>query len=470
VMGNNEVREHWKDSEKCESCKVELGLFNRHHCRKCGGSFCTECSKYLGTVGEFYHDTGPKRLCAACYKSVEKERKAEEKKKNVGLSDFELLTLIGSGKYGKVVKVKEKATGKIFAMKVLIKKNIVDGGEVQHTITERNVLMKVKHPFLMRLRYAFQTQEKLLLLMDFVNGGELFYHLQQQPGRKFSNERARFYAAEIGLGIEHLHNMGIIYRDLKPENVLVDSEGHIRLTDFGLSKEGLYLKGDKTNTFCGTPEYLAPEILSGSDYNNAVDWWAFGALIYEMLTGWAPFYEKDIQKMYQHKVSRRIGVPDYVDPNAKHLLIRLLDRNPETRLTDPKKIKAHPWFASLDWEKLYRKEIEPPYKPAVPEDSTAMIDTFFTSKNINEEIGPADEQAIDDKTDPSFKDYSYYPERDPADIETGSWPPTGKSAGFECLSQGEEDWEPSKSQPSSYTQINPGERILEEHGLGRNVD
>lgn len=153
--------------------------------------------------------------------------------------------------------------------------------------------------------------------------------------------------------------------------------------------------------------------------------------------------------MYQHKISRRIGVPDYVDPNAKHLLIRLLDRNPDTRLTDPKKIKAHPWFAAIDWDKLYHKEIEPPYKPAVPADSTAMIDAAFTSKNISDEIGTADEPAIDDGADPSFKDYSYFPERDPAEIETGSWPPTGKSAALEFLAK---DEEPSKSQPSSYQQ------------------
>jgi len=167
--------------------------------------------------------------------------------------------------------------------------------------------MKIRHPFLMRLHYAFQTTEKLALVMDFVNGGDLFYHLQIQPGRKFSNERACFYAAEIALGIEHLHEMGILYRDLKPENILIDAEGHIRLTDFGLSKEGFYKTHDRTSTFCGTPEYLAPEVLAGGDYNNAVDWWAFGALIYEMLTGWAPFYTKDVQKMYKLKITQGSG-------------------------------------------------------------------------------------------------------------------------------------------------------------------
>jgi len=197
--------------------------------------------------------------------------------------------------------------------------------------------MKIRHPFLMKLHYAFQTAEKLILVMDFVNGGDLFHHLQMQPARKFDNERAKFYAAEICLGIEHLHELGIVYRDLKPENVLLDAEGHIRLTDFGLSKEGLFKTNDKTRTFCGTPEYLAPEIVQGGEYNNAVDWWAFGAIIYEMLTGWVPFYTKDTQKMYKLKLTAKAGIPDYVDPGAKHILLRLLDRNPDTRLTDPEK-------------------------------------------------------------------------------------------------------------------------------------
>jgi len=144
--------------------------------------------------------------------------------------------------------------------KFLTKKNIVDRGEVEHTITERNILMRINHPFLMKLHYSFQTPDKLYLVMDFINGGELFYHLQSE--RRFSPERSRFYAAEIVLGLEHLHKNGIIYRDLKPENLLLDAAGHIKMTDFGLSKEGL-TNDDRTNTFCGTPEYLAPEVLDG---------------------------------------------------------------------------------------------------------------------------------------------------------------------------------------------------------------
>jgi len=236
--------------------------------------------------------------------------------------------------------------------------------------------------------------------------------------------------------------MGVLYRDLKPENVLIDAEGNIRLTDFGLSKEGFYKTNDRTNTFCGTPEYLAPEILAGGDYNNAVDWWAFGAIIYEMLTGWAPFYTKDVQKMYKLKVTARIGVPDYVTPQAKHLLLRLLDRNPDTRLTDPDKIKAHPWFASINWDKLFRKEIEPPFKPPLTSThSTEMFDPDFTKKSIEIEIGSTQDPAIDDNNDTMFKDYTYY------ESGTGSWP-----GPLPTPFKSENDiYEPSKSQPNSYS-------------------
>eukprot|EP01124_Arcella_intermedia_P021304 TRINITY_DN2952_c0_g1_i1.p1 TRINITY_DN2952_c0_g1~~TRINITY_DN2952_c0_g1_i1.p1 ORF type:complete len:502 (-),score=105.55 TRINITY_DN2952_c0_g1_i1:68-1573(-) len=492
-MGNSETLPHWKDTDSCFSCHCDLGVFTRHHCRNCGNSFCADCTNYQYSV-VFYEDKEKKkRVCKDCYEHLSRFHNVQvskKKMKNLGFKDFELLTIIGTGKYGKVVKARVKATGKIYAVKILDKRNIVDGGEVEHTIAERNILMKIKHPFLMRLHCAFQTAEKLALVMDFVNGGELFYHLQNQPGRRFSNERAKFYAAEICLGIEHLHSMGIIYRDLKPENVLLDNEGHIRLTDFGLSKEGLFKENDRTSTFCGTPEYLAPEVLAGDNYNNAVDWWGFGAIIYEMLTGWAPFYEKDVQKMYQLKISRKIGVPDYVDDKAKHLLIRLLDRNPHTRMTDPKRVRSHPWFAEINWEKLNKKEIEPPYKPVVDStDSTIMIDTGFTSKNVTDEIGSTTEPGIDDTADPKFADYSYYPP------DTGTWTTTRNSILIEppkaeevtaadpsfldydlcapetstwtsrnpILNEAEkaEIYEPSRSQPGSYSSYDAAATILD---------
>jgi len=276
----------------------------------------------------------------------------------------------------------------VYAMKILNKKNIVDRGEVEHTITERNILRSINHPFLMKLHYSFQTPDKLYLVMDFINGGELFYHLQSE--RRFSQERSRFYAAEIVLGLEHLHKNGIIYRDLKPENLLLDASGHIKMTDFGLSKEGL-ANADRTNTFCGTPEYLAPEVLDGKDYNKAVDWWSLGTLIYEMLTGLPPFYDEDVQKMYNLKMTAELTIPDYVEDKAKDIMRKFLDRNPASRMQDPEAIKAHPYFKGIEWDKLFRREIPPPYIPAVSsKDSTKMIDRNFVNMDVKREIKPGE--------------------------------------------------------------------------------
>jgi len=243
--------------------------------------------------------------------------------------------------------------------------------------------MKVSHPFLMKLHYSFQDADNLYLVMDFINGGELFFHLQNE--RRFDNDRARFYTAEICLAIAHLHSSGIIYRDLKPENLLIDAAGHIKVTDFGLSKEGLQ-DNARTHTFCGTPEYLAPEVLESKPYTKSVDWWSVGTLIFEMLTGLPPFYCEDVQKMYSLKMTAELVIPDYIEPEAADLIKKFLDRNPQTRLTEIEAIKKHAWFKDIDWVKLLSKDIEPPYIPQVEKDSTILIDENFTKMNVNETL------------------------------------------------------------------------------------
>lgn len=194
----------------------------------------------------------------------------EEKRAGATVDDFDLLKVIGKGSFGKVMLVRKKDTGKVYAMKVLNKRTIIERNEVEHTKSEKSILMKLSHPFLVGLHYSFQTPEQLYFIMDYINGGELFFHLQKD--RKFTEDRVRFYAAEIASGLEYLHSAGVIYRDLKPENLLLTNDGHIVMTDFGLSKEGLHSSDDRTATFCGTPEYLAPEILEGARYGKAVDW------------------------------------------------------------------------------------------------------------------------------------------------------------------------------------------------------
>jgi len=336
----------------------------------------------------------------------EKETRKEEDDDKVNVKSFEFLTVIGQGSFGKVVQVRHKETGDIFAMKVLNKKNIVDRGEVEHTRAEKNILMKIDHPFLMRLHYSFQTSDKLYLVMDFINGGELFFHLQNE--RKFNNDRARFYASEICLGIAHLHAAGIIYRDLKPENLLLDASGHIKVTDFGLSKEGL-ADNQRTKTFCGTPEYLAPEVLDGKAYTKAVDWWSVGTLIFEMLTGLPPFYCEDVQKMYSMKMTAELTIPDYVEDDAQDIIHKFLDRNPDTRLRDIEEIKRHRWFAGIDWDKLLLKEIEPPYIPHVDKESTVLIDETFTNMDIKSALGET--TATPQGKPDQFEGFTYMPNK-----------------------------------------------------------
>jgi serine/threonine protein kinase len=291
--------------------------------------------------------------------------------------------VVGKGSFGKVIQVVKKDTGKIYAMKVLNKKTIIERNEAEHTKSEKAILQKLAHPFLVNLNYAFQTPDKLYFVMDFVNGGELFFHLQQEE--RFDEPRIKFYAAEISLGLEYLHSNKILYRDLKPENILIRSSGHICLTDFGISKQGFEGGENKTQTFVGTPEYLAPEILQGKPYGLAVDYWSLGTLFYEMCTGLPPFYAEDVQKMYQKILKAPIAKPDGISDDAWDLLQALLERDPEKRLTDPAKFKAHPFFKALDFEKLVTLKLDPPYKPPVKDDlSTAMIDSQFTDEKITE--------------------------------------------------------------------------------------
>lgn len=219
--------------------------------------------------------------------------KPVEEDKPLTVSDFDLLKVVGKGAFGKVMLVRKKAgngAGKIYAMKVLKKSVIAALGQVEHTKSERDILFVIRHPFIVRLRFSFQSEDKLFLITDYYNGGSLYSHLRKS--KFFSEERARFYAAELLLALEHLHQQQIVYRDLKLENILMDHLGHISLTDFGLSKQDIDKTGGAT-TFCGTAEYIAPELLNNQKYGKAVDWWSFGILLFEMMNGTTPFYDKN---------------------------------------------------------------------------------------------------------------------------------------------------------------------------------
>uniref|UniRef100_A0A673K4J1 non-specific serine/threonine protein kinase n=1 Tax=Sinocyclocheilus rhinocerous TaxID=307959 RepID=A0A673K4J1_9TELE len=198
------------------------------------------------------------------------------------MNDFDYLKLLGKGTFGKVILVREKASGTYYAMKILKKEVIIAKDEVAHTLTESRVLKNTRHPFLTSLKYSFQTKDRLCFVMEYVNGGELFFHLSRE--RVFSEDRTRFYGAEIVSALDYLHSAKIVYRDLKLENLMLDKDGHIKITDFGLCKEGI-TDTATMKTFCGTPEYLAPEVLEDNDYGRAVDWWGLGVVMYEMMCG-----------------------------------------------------------------------------------------------------------------------------------------------------------------------------------------
>ncbi|KDE02273.1 AGC/AKT protein kinase [Microbotryum lychnidis-dioicae p1A1 Lamole] len=299
----------------------------------------------------------------------------------MSIDAFDLLKVIGKGSFGKVMQVRKKDTGRIYALKTLRKAHIVSRSEVTHTLAERTVLAQVNNPFIVPLKFSFQNAEKLYLVLAFVNGGELFHHLQREG--RFSEERSRFYAAELLCALEHLHSFNVIYRDLKPENILIDYVGHIALCDFGLCKLNMS-DSETTNTFCGTPEYLAPELLLGHGYQKTVDWWTLGTLLAEMLQGLPPYYSENTNEMYQKILTDPLKLADDVSPDAKSLIQGLLTRDPAQRLgsNGAEEIKRHPFFSKhIDFDLLMAKKIQPPFKPSVASAAdTSNFDAEFTSE------------------------------------------------------------------------------------------
>ncbi|XP_064270109.1 ribosomal protein S6 kinase alpha-2 isoform X4 [Passer domesticus] len=306
-------------------------------------------------------------------------------------SQFELLKVLGQGSYGKVFlvrKIKGSDAGQLYAMKVLKKATLKVRDRVRSKM-ERDILAEVNHPFIVKLHYAFQTEGKLYLILDFLRGGDLFTRLSKEV--MFTEEDVKFYLAELALALDHLHGLGIIYRDLKPENILLDEEGHIKITDFGLSKESID-HDKRAYSFCGTIEYMAPEVVNRRGHTQSADWWSFGVLMFEMLTGSLPFQGKDRKETMALILKAKLGMPQFLSIEAQSLLRALFKRNPSNRLgagfDGVEEIKRHPFFVTIDWNKLYRKEIKPPFKPAVgrPED-TFHFDPEFTSRTPTDSPG-----------------------------------------------------------------------------------
>ncbi|OMP07094.1 hypothetical protein COLO4_07632 [Corchorus olitorius] len=315
------------------------------------------------------------------------------------------MRVVGKGAFGKVFQVRQKGDVEgdgIFAMKVMRKDTIIKKKHVDYMKAERDILTKVVHPFIVQLRYSFQTKSKLYLILDFVNGGHLFFHLYRQG--IFSEDQARFYTAEIVSAVSHLHTCGIVHRDLKPENILVDVDGHVMLTDFGLAKE--IDESSRSNSMCGTTEYMAPEILQSKGHNKDADWWSIGILLYEMLTGQPPFTHPSRQKLQQRIIQEKIKLPPFLSTEAHSLLKGLLQKEPSRRLgsgpSDGDEIKKHKWFQSINWKKLEAREIQPKFKPDVNgKECIANFDKCWTTM-------PADDSPASTPTaGEHFQGYTY---------------------------------------------------------------
>uniref|UniRef100_A0A9J8BMJ2 non-specific serine/threonine protein kinase n=1 Tax=Cyprinus carpio carpio TaxID=630221 RepID=A0A9J8BMJ2_CYPCA len=306
-------------------------------------------------------------------------------------SQFELLKVLGQGSFGKVFLVRKLMgpdAGQLYAMKVLKKASLKVRDRVR-TKMERDILVEVNHPFIVKLHYAFQTEGKLYLILDFLRGGDVFTRLSKEV--MFTEEDVKFYLAELALALDHLHNLGIVYRDLKPENILLDEAGHIKLTDFGLSKESVD-HDRKAYSFCGTVEYMAPEVVNRRGHTQSADWWSLGVLMFEMLTGTLPFQGKDRNETMSMILKAKLGMPQFLSLEAQSLLRMLFKRNPSNRLgagpDGVEEIKRHTFFSTIDWNKLYRRELQPPFKPAAGKpDDTFCFDPEFTAKTPKDSPG-----------------------------------------------------------------------------------
>ncbi|KAJ3295996.1 camp-dependent protein kinase catalytic subunit [Rhizoclosmatium sp. JEL0117] len=308
-------------------------------------------------------------------------------KQKYNFADLSIDRTLGTGSFGRVHLVRLKTTGKYYAMKVLKKNEVVKMKQVEHTINEKNILEKLDYPFLVFMLGTIQDSHNLYFILEYVQGGEVFSFLRRSG--RFQNSVAKFYAVEVILAFEYLHMRDIIYRDLKPENLLIDSKGHVKITDFGFAKH----VPDITWTLCGTPDYLAPEIIQSKGYGKAVDWWAFGILLYEMLAGHPPFYDDDHFKLYEKILACKPKFPSHFDPNAKDLVKRILTTDLTKRYGNLKAgvvdIKTHKWFADVEWQKMEDCQVPAPYLPPCKgEGDTSNFDQYQEDHEPYGVVGP----------------------------------------------------------------------------------
>ena len=328
-------------------------------------------------------------------KDKDKE-KSKKKKMKIKVKDFEKLKTVGLGSYGRVRLCKQKKTGEIFVMKILKKNEIIKQKQVDHVYSEFNILSTLKHPFIVQLvGFNFEDPKYIYFVLEYIQGGELFTLLRTKG--TFPVPQTKFYIAHIITIFEYLHSKNIVYRDLKPENILINKNGYLKLTDFGFAK---ILENEKTYTLCGTPEYLAPEIILNKGHGKAVDWWTLGILLYEMLVGIDPFSDDDPMKTYQKILKGKINFPKTIDKDAKSLIKHLLTQDTSKRCgclkNGVKDILNHRFFDGFDWKNFVYLTLTPPYIPDVKsEDDTSNFEKYPESD--------LESPAVDKKNDPFLK-------------------------------------------------------------------
>ncbi|XP_027843851.2 serine/threonine-protein kinase N2 isoform X2 [Aphis gossypii] len=350
----------------------------------------------------YRHHSRPKRVVPPAT-SIPRFRK-------YAVDDFNFLKVLGKGSFGKVLLAELKGTDYYYAVKCLKKDVVLEDDDVECTLIERKVLaLGTNHPYLCHLFCTFQTESHLFFVMEYLNGGDLMFHIQQSG--RFDEGRSRFYASEIVSGLKFLHKKGIVYRDLKLDNILLDFNGHVRIADFGMCKLQIYL--DKTaDTFCGTPDYMAPEIIKGQKYNQSVDWWSFGILLYEMLVGKSPFSGCDEDALFWSICNEQPQYPRYLSVDSKSVLVALLDKDASKRLGSleanhsAEDVIRHPFFSSMDWSKLERRELEPPYLPRVYH----PLDTHYFDKHFTKEkprLTPVEKTILQSMDQSQFDGFTY---------------------------------------------------------------
>ena len=313
------------------------------------------------------------------------------------MDSFQILSVLGRGFYGKVMLVQKKGTNQLYAIKTIHKNRLIQARKVHTVFCERNIMMKVHHPFIVSLSFAFQTPTKFYLGMEYIPGGELFRYIKHRG--KLPLPEVRFYIAEIGLALEHLHRLGVVYRDLKPENILLDEEGHIKITDFGLSKD-LNVQ-NSTSTFCGTAEYLAPEIIRREPYSYPIDWWSLGCLCYEMIFGETPFYDENKSRIFQKILSDQPDFPRGTDQTIIDFISELLEKNPTQRASFDT-LKKHAFWDNFDFQACLEKKIKPLYVPTIDSrESPDNFDSEFTRET------PADSIATPAESHTNFTGFSF---------------------------------------------------------------